>query len=290
MANDPNNIRLGPCRVRWGGVDLGLTKGGVDIETKTDTRMVQVDQFGDTPIDEYITGRTLTVKVPFAEMDMDSVYAMLKQSVTSLVDDGVKATGNISFTANPTASTTITVNGRQFKFVTAPTGRAGPGGLNADEIALGATTGATLTNAAIVINASSDPKVNAVTAAYSSSGGDKLTFTAKQSGTAGNSITLAASAGPTVTAMSGGTAGTHKRVEIFNGVGSSLLQTAAELVLHPQYKPDNDFTEDFIIPLANTAGNFTFSYKLNEERVFNLTFTGYPNPSTGLLAQYGNKY
>ena len=40
------NIKLGACKVSFGGVDLGYTKGGVQVEVATETLKVTVDQLG----------------------------------------------------------------------------------------------------------------------------------------------------------------------------------------------------------------------------------------------------
>lgn len=67
MAGNAQNIRLGPCRVIWGVEDLGFTKGGVEV-TFTSTQVnITSDQFGDTPMDKYLTSRTVTAKVPLIE-------------------------------------------------------------------------------------------------------------------------------------------------------------------------------------------------------------------------------
>jgi len=47
------------------------------------------------------------------------------------------------------------------------------------------------------------------------------------------------------------------------------------LRLHPISKPLSDKEEDFIIPLAGTTGALSFSYKLDEERIFNVEFKAY---------------
>ncbi|HHO6394217.1 TPA: hypothetical protein ACRVMJ_005009, partial [Escherichia coli] len=44
------NIKLGACKVSFGGVDLGYTKGGVQVEVATETLKVTVDQLGQTVI------------------------------------------------------------------------------------------------------------------------------------------------------------------------------------------------------------------------------------------------
>lgn len=67
MAGNAQNIRLGPCRVIWGVEDLGFTKGGVEV-TFTSTQVnITSDQFGDTPMDKYLTSRTVKAKVPLIE-------------------------------------------------------------------------------------------------------------------------------------------------------------------------------------------------------------------------------
>jgi hypothetical protein len=288
MSNDPKNIRLGPCRVRWGGKDIGLTKGGVDVELKTTTKQVQIDQFGNTPVDEYITGRELTVKTPFVESDIDGIYTMLSKSVTNFIDDGAKATGSFTFTAQPAANDTITVNGHVFTYVTVV--GTGPGGALADQILIGSTQAVTMQNTATILSASADPLVQQATYGFT---GTTVTVTYFKSGTVGNSFTLAKSgttASTSGAALSGGTNATHRRLEVMSGVGVSLLATAQELLLHPQNRNDNDYSEDFVVPICNTSGAFTFAYRLDQERVFNLSFTGYPDPSSTRLFLYGNKW
>lgn len=80
---------------------------------------------------------------------------------------------------------------------------------------------------------------------------------------------------------------TKKYVEVTNGVGTDLLSIAKELRLHPKGLPDTDTSEDFVIPMAATAGGLTFAYKLENERIFNCDFTGYPDPATGKLFVVG---
>ena len=178
-ANDPLNIRLGACIVTFGGQPLGLTKGGVDVEFVTETKKIEVDQFGKTPVNEFIMGRMVKVKIPLAETDVDAMHRVLS-AVGSTLDPGV-------------------------------------------------TTG-----------------------------------------TAPNQVT------------------TGKFVTITDAVGTSLRASAQQLVLHPKILPLNDKSEDLIIPIANTPGSFTFSYKVEDERVFTLEFTGYPDQDTGVLLIYGD--
>lgn len=75
--NKAENVKLGVCRVIFDGVDLGFTKGGVEVSVATETHEVQVDQAGQTPINEYIMGRTVSVKAPLAETTLENLVAIM---------------------------------------------------------------------------------------------------------------------------------------------------------------------------------------------------------------------
>lgn len=81
--------------------------------------------------------------------------------------------------------------------------------------------------------------------------------------------------------------GADKHVDVTNGIGIDLLATAKELRLHPKSLPDADHSEDFVIPHANTAGGLKFAYKLENERIYDCDFTGYPDPTTNKLFSVG---
>jgi hypothetical protein len=171
MASDTRNVKLGVCSVSFNGVDLGYTKGGVDVEVKTTTKQVMVDQFGNSPINEYVLSRTCSAKVPLAETTLENLVKIM----------------------------------------------------------------------------------------------------------------------PGATLVTDGTTPTKKKVSVTNAVGASLLDVADELVLHPVALVSTDHTEDFTIPLAMTAGDLQYAYKLDQERVFNCTFTAYPDPVTKVLFIVGDK-
>lgn len=156
--NDTTNVKLGVCKVFFGGVDLGFTKGGVEVTVETETHEVQVDQYGNTPIDEYITGRTVSVSVPLAETTLDNLVAVMP---------GAKLVTDV------TTSTT--------------------------------------------------------------------------------------------------------KVLVPTGVGAKLINFAKELILVPKgVNGVLDYNDAVRIPKAATPGAMTFAYKLDEERVFNCNFKGYP--------------
>ncbi len=155
MPSTTQNVKIGVCKLTFDGQDLGYTKGGVEVEVTTDTHKVQIDQFGNTPISEYIMGRNIVVRAPLAETTVENLAATM------------------------------------------------PGTLLEGE--------------------------------------------------------------------------TNKKATINTGIGTDLRDVAAELRLHPVGLPVEDQSEDLVIPLAATAGAMKFAYKLDDERIFNVEFNGYPD-------------
>lgn len=162
-SNQTTNVKLGVCEISLGGENLGFTKGGVEVEVTTDSYAVTVDQLGNTPISEYITGRNCMVRCSLAETTVNHMVAIM------------------------------------------------PG---ATLLGTGATE--------------------------------------------------------------------HARVD--TGIGNDLRDNAKVLRLHPKGNADN--TEDFVIPLAATAGALQFAYKLDSERVFNVEFKAYAD-NNGRLFYFG---
>lgn len=274
--SDTRNVKLGVCSVTFNGVDLGYTKGGVEVTVATTTHEVMVDQFGNTPIDDYIIGRTCKIKVPLAETSV-STFARIMPGAVLKETGGALATGSVTFvTAVPVDGDKLTLNGVDFPFRTIPAGT--------NDMPIPATVGAAAASLAAKVNASIDPLVSEITATVA---GAVVTLTADDFGALYNAFTLVKTivTGANVTlsaaTLSGGVDPSVEGVSVPTGVGLSLLQTAKELVLHPQGLLATDRSQDFIIPLANTPGAATFSYKLDSERVFNLEFNAYPDSSLG---------
>lgn len=169
MASSLENVKLGPCSVTFDSVDLGYTKGGVEVEVSTETYEVKVDQFGETVISDLIIGRNITVTTPFAETTVDNMVAIMP-GATKIID---------------------------------------------------------------------------------------------------------------------GTTSTKIKAEVKTAVGTNLIESAGELVLHPIGV--TGVGEDLTIPQAATPGQMSFAYRSNEERVFNCTWKGYPNSVTGLLFIFGDE-
>lgn len=288
MASNTRNVKLGVCQVIFAGVDLGYTKGGVDVSVETEKFEVSIDQFGITPINELVQGRNLTVSVPLAETTLENLVAIMP-GATLESTGGTAATGTITVTTNPTANDTIIVNGATLTFRSA---LLNDGSL---ECLIGAAANNTATNLAAALNASTDPRVAAAT--YSAAAavvtvkyGNNLVYgTAGKKGVEGNSFTLSAGtagAKVTIVAMAGGAEPTATKVNVSTGTSLDLLSIAKELRLHPTNKPLSDKSEDFTIPLAATGGGLSFAYKFDEERIFSVEFKGYPD-SNGKLFVVG---
>lgn len=64
---DITKVRLGTCNVTFNGVDLGHTRGNVEVTYSPNWSDVMVDKYGNTVVDSYLNGEKLTAKVPLAE-------------------------------------------------------------------------------------------------------------------------------------------------------------------------------------------------------------------------------
>jgi len=165
-SSDVRNIKLGVCRVMFGGVDLGYTKGGVDVSITTETHEVNVDQYGDTPVNDFITSRRVQVTVPLAETTLENAIQIM------------------------------------------------PG-------------------ASLVVD---------------------LEDTSK------------------------------RRIEVPTASGTSMLDIAKELVLHPVTNETWEREDDFVLYRCATSGTVEFSYKHDEEKIFPVTFKGYTDDRGRLFA------
>ena len=143
--------------------------------------------------------------------------------------EAVAATGTITFSANPTATDTITINGTAFTYVAS--------GATGAQINIGSDLAATLAETKAVLNASADTDVDDAT--YDHNGSTVLTITHDTAGSAGNSFTLAASAATVSgSTLSGGA-----------DSGDALDSSGNSLDLTPTNSPTkflgfNDYLED----------------------------------------------
>lgn len=77
---DITNVKLGACSVLFNGVDLGHTKGGVEVSYEPVYQDLSVDKFGETVIDKVLTGEKLTAKVPLAELTIANLKVSMPQT------------------------------------------------------------------------------------------------------------------------------------------------------------------------------------------------------------------
>lgn len=293
MASDTKNVKLGVCQVFFDNVDLGYTQGGVEVSVTTDTRKVEIDQFGKTPINEAIQGRQVSVKVPLAETTLRNLVKIMPGA--TLVTDGVQAGNALTFTVQPTAAQTVTIAGQAFTFqATNPT--------SVFQVKIGANLAATLTNLVDAINLSQISLTTGGIVAYNgavtsvggvwtvtSGVGTVVSLRNADPGTIGNGVTVATTTTATGAAnFTGGVAETRARVDVSTGVGLDMLAIAKQLRLHPQGKAATDLSDDFIVHRTATPGALQFAYKTDAERVFNVEFMAYPDPLTNRLYSVGD--
>lgn len=278
-TSSTKNINLGACRVYFDGADLGVTQGGVEVIVKTDTHPINVDQFGKTNVNDLIMGRNVNVKCPLAETTLRNLTAVMPGSV--LITDGARAAGTVVFAANPTSATIVTIGGIAFTFQSGKPSTQ-------YQVLIGTLLADSMKNLVDVVNrAQIQLTLGGVTATLTSAG--LVTLTAGDTGTGGNAIALTAASGAIASGATflGGVAETKARVEVSTGVGQDLLSIARVLRLHPASKADSDFSQDFVVYLAATAGALTFAYKVDAERIYNIEFSGYPDP-TGRMFSVGD--
>jgi hypothetical protein len=154
-------------------------------------------------------------------------------------------------------------------------------------VTIGANAAATAAALNTFLNAHTDPKI--AVAQYSVAAA-VVTATYNDYGTEGNSFTLAAgTSGATLSGatLAGGTEPTAKRVDVTDAISVNLLAIAKELRFHPQERAESDKSDDFVIHKAATPGALKFAYKLEDERIFNCEFMGYPDPTTRKLFSLG---
>ncbi len=257
------SVKLGVCAVIFDGADLGLTKGGVEVEVSTMSHEITVDQFGETVIGEIITGRKVSAKVPLAETTLDNLVKIMPGAV--LVSDGAFATGTITVSTVPVNNDSVTIKGLTLTFKTTPVGPY--------ELAIPATVAAGAIAIADRIN-------NNGFSASATVAGAVVTVTNNVRGVAGNVPITKVGTSLTVSGLTGGTNPTAARVDVSTGVNTNLLSIAKQLRLRPVGTTGAD---DFIIMKAMCAGALNFTYNIDKERIFQADFKGYASDDGSLF-------
>lgn len=81
-----SDYQLGPCKVEYPeGTDLGKTSGGLTLTVEETFAELTTDQDGESPVDEYVTGTTVTVEGSLAEITLENIAKIHKVEV---VEDG----------------------------------------------------------------------------------------------------------------------------------------------------------------------------------------------------------
>jgi len=85
---DATNIKIGACSVTFNAVNLGHTKGGVELSYSPEYTDITADQFGNTPIDKSLTGEIMTVKVPLTESQVANLAVAVPLGTVVGATDG----------------------------------------------------------------------------------------------------------------------------------------------------------------------------------------------------------
>jgi hypothetical protein len=86
-----------------------------------------------------------------------------------------------------------------------------------------------------------------------------------------------------------GAEGGPRKLVVKNAAGTNLRELAKKLVLHPTGVPASQKNDDFVVLIAAPVGDIEFSYNFEDERVYSVTFKGYPDNATGELFVFGDE-
>lgn len=103
---DVTNVKVGACSVTFNGVDLGHTKGGVEVSYEPTYHDVTVDKYGETIVEKYLMGEKITVKVPLAELTIANLKVAMPQGTFA-------GAGNTRLTLGHSAGTRATSSAAQ---------------------------------------------------------------------------------------------------------------------------------------------------------------------------------
>ncbi|MFG1388810.1 autotransporter outer membrane beta-barrel domain-containing protein [Xanthobacter versatilis] len=184
---------------------LGLvgtaTWGPVNAATIVGSTANYVAQFGSIQARTYDMGTSAVIAFQQGATALQCVRVTDGTDVAAsyaVTNAAVAATGSVSFTTNPSASSTITLNGTAVTFVAS--------GATGNQVNIGGSLSATLASLLTLLQGSADTQLVKFTYAVV---GTSLNLTAATAGTAGNSLTIATNvSGATASGatLSGGTA------------------------------------------------------------------------------------
>lgn len=85
------NIPLSPMRVKFNGVDLGGTTNDVSLAIKFKMANIEVDQLGDSVVDQVVSGIDYEIKLVLAEIKNKDNWKVAFPSMKEVVNGGVKS-------------------------------------------------------------------------------------------------------------------------------------------------------------------------------------------------------
>lgn len=200
--------------VASGGAYLGIT--GLDPTVRPGFTVLP-DMYVYQDIMSIYTKGVIWVKAQVNVTPGQAVYYDGNGYLTTVSGAGF-ATGSAAFTVNPTASSTLTLNGTAVTFVAS--------GATGTQVNIGATLAATLTSLLSMLQGSADAQLVKFTYALQ---GTTLALTATTAGTGGNALTLATTVPGATLSGSTLTGGTAANTAIPNATFDSTA-TAGGLV------------------------------------------------------------
>lgn len=68
------------CLVTFGGVDLGHTVDGAEVEIERELTEIKTDLYGNTPVDYVVTGQKATIKLKLAEIHPNTMAYVVPEA------------------------------------------------------------------------------------------------------------------------------------------------------------------------------------------------------------------
>lgn len=82
------NVQLGPCDVWFNGINLGHTKGGVELTYEPEYHDITVDKYGNTVAEKRLLGEKLMAKLALSEGTIDNLNIAMPLSTVAGATDG----------------------------------------------------------------------------------------------------------------------------------------------------------------------------------------------------------
>lgn len=110
MAKDATKVQMGICDVTLDGTDIGHTAGGVEAVYQPEFTPVKVDKYGNTAVDDKLTGEVFLVKVPLAEATVANINKAIAHSTLAGAGDARMTIGSNSGKSNVSKAVEIVLH------------------------------------------------------------------------------------------------------------------------------------------------------------------------------------